>query len=91
MAEAKPYDPFTYRGIPKPFHKIEAYTNGYQIVVIGIPPELPEDDPLSHSCDAMGCGSLDHVVARIPVMEPTPELDWSGSADFDPENVKEEE
>ena len=55
--------------------KINGYTNGYQIVVVGIPvDEVPEDDPLYHSCDAMGCSSIEHVLARIPVMHPTPYL-----------------
>jgi len=26
----------------------------------------------------MGCGSFEHVVARVPVMHPTPALAWSG-------------
>ena len=64
---------------PEGFYPIAAYTNGYEIVVLGLPecfPELDDDDPLAHNCDAMGCGSLDHVVARIPVLQPTPELEW---------------
>lgn len=59
--------------IPAGFHPIDAYTNGYVIIVIG---ELQHSSSLWHNCDEMGCGSLDHVIARIPVLEPTPELHW---------------
>jgi len=58
------------------FWRIEAYTNGNQIVVLGDPPILEEDDPLSHNCDEMGCSSVEHVVARIPIMYPCPQLEW---------------
>jgi len=63
---------------PKGFWKIEAYTNGYQIIVLGDPPQEYEGDQLPHNCDEMGCGSLDHVVARIPIMYAIPELAWAG-------------
>ncbi len=63
--------------IPDVFWKIEAYTNGYQIVVLGTPPmDQEEGDPLYHNCDAMGCSGGEHVVARIPVLAPHPELNW---------------
>ena len=59
------------------FWKLDAYTNGYQIIVFGIPPEQEEDNPLLHNCDAMGCGSVGpHLLVRIPVMQPYPELSW---------------
>jgi hypothetical protein len=62
---------------PEGFYPIEAYTNGYVIVILGTPPELDDDDLLAHNCDAMGCGSVGpHVVASVPVLEPTPELRW---------------
>ena len=61
---------------PKGYWKLEAYTNGYEIIFIGDPPKVDEDSPLYHNCDAMGCGNLAHVVARLPVLEPTPELKW---------------
>ena len=35
-----------------------------QLIVLGIP---TGEDEESHNCDAMGCGSTTHVVARIPV------------------------
>lgn len=67
-------------GIPDGFYAIQAYTNGYVIIVEGQLPEgLPEDGPLAHNCDEMGC-RMAHVVARIPILEPTPELRW-GSID----------
>ena len=73
--------PLTDRNVaPDGYWEIDAYTNGYQIVVVGYPPndeDLPEGSP-THSCDQMGCGSLDHVVARIPVMAPMVELEWNG-------------
>ena len=52
------------------YYKITAYTNGYQIVILGDPPEYDESDPNSHNCDEMGCGSLEHVLDRIPIMRP---------------------
>jgi hypothetical protein len=66
-----------------PFWKIYAITNGYQIIVLGTPPnddDLPlgENDPLSHNCDEMGCPSVGpHIVKRIPVMHAMPELEWA--------------
>ena len=63
--------------IPEGFYEIKAYTNGYVIIVEGTPPEGTSlDDPVAHNCDAMGCGVC-HIVARIPVLEPTPELEWA--------------
>ena len=60
--------------IPAGFWKINAFTNGYQIVVLGSPPN-------HHNCDQMGCGSVgDHVLCRIPIMYPVPELRWAKQA-----------
>ncbi len=55
------------REIPEDFVPITAYTDGEEIVVLGNPPD-EDRDPRGeiHDCDAMGCGSLGHVVARIP-------------------------
>ena len=64
---------------PDGFWKLEnVYTNGYQIVVLGVPPQDSElEGPPYHNCDEMGCGSLDHVIAKLPIMYPTPELEWA--------------
>ena len=35
------------------------YVKGNQLVVVGEP-----DEQIEHNCDAMGCGSLDHVLFR---------------------------
>jgi hypothetical protein len=40
------------------------------VVITGCPVTidgLPEDHPDQHNCDAMGCGSLEHVIARFPI------------------------
>ncbi len=77
---------------PEGFWEIKAFTNGYQIVVLGSPPDaedldIPEDDSRNHSCDQVGCGSVgDHVLCRIPIMYPTPELRWAAD-NFKPEDV----
>jgi len=70
--------------IPDGFWKVpitEVYTDGFDIVFLGIPPtdELDDDDPRAHNCDEMGCGSFGpHVLARYTwpntmknLMEPT--------------------
>ena len=63
--------------VPDSFYEIKAYTNGYVIIVEGeIPDNAPETGPLVHNCDEMGCG-IAHVVVRIPILEPTPELEWA--------------
>ena len=68
------------KGVPDDFYEIKAYTNDYVIIVEGeIPDDIPLDGPLAHNCDEMGCG-MAHIVARIHVQEPTPELRW-GSVD----------
>lgn len=56
------------------FWKVEAYTNGFEIVILGEPENLPPEHPLSHDCDLMGCTSASHVILRIPILEPIPEL-----------------
>jgi hypothetical protein len=28
---------------------------------------LSEDDPQQHNCDAMGCSSLEHIIANVPL------------------------
>jgi hypothetical protein len=56
------------------YWKVEAYTNGFEIVILGEPNELPAEHPLAHDCDSMGCSSVNHVILRIPILEPIPEL-----------------
>ncbi len=64
--------------IPEDYWRINAYTNGHQIVVVGSPPseeEVEEDEMLMHNCDAMGCNSVgSHVLAYIPLYGPVPAL-----------------
>jgi hypothetical protein len=63
--------------LPNNYWKLDAYTNGYQIVVIGNPPQETDEEAALHNCDQMGCGSLEHVIASIPILQPTPELFWA--------------
>lgn len=69
--------------IAEGYWKIDAYTNGYEIVVCGDP--LGEDQyeaagisiesPIAHNCDAMGCTSVSHVIFRISINHrPPPEM-----------------
>lgn len=67
------------RLLPPGYWRIDAVTNGYQIVVFGTPlgvdDGIPEDSPDSHNCDVMGCGSLDHVIYKIEIRNrPTIEM-----------------
>lgn len=55
--------------IPKGARLIEAYLTNRQIVVLGQPAE--DDD---HNCDAMGCGSISHVLHRFDLAKPEPVL-----------------
>lgn len=59
--------------IPKGYWTMSAkvWTNGKEIVLLEQPgihlsEEFPEGDPRDHSCDQMGCGSMEHVVCRAP-------------------------
>lgn len=64
---------------PSGWHKIEAYAvyvsdNG-RIAVLGTPPEEPANPTdewyaNGHSCDEMGCGSLDHTVVHGRIERP---------------------
>jgi hypothetical protein len=50
-----------------------AYLKGSQLIVCGEPreyPGLPEDHPMQHNCDKMGCSSADHIVLRINLPSP---------------------
>lgn len=66
----------TENRLPPGYWKIDAVTNGYQIVVFGTPLDvddgIPEDSPDSHNCDVMGCGSMDHVIYKIAVRHRPP-------------------
>jgi hypothetical protein len=50
-------------GVPAGWTRVEAYTDGRRLVVLGEPEEGE-----AHNCDAMGCGSFSHVVARVEVV-----------------------
>ena len=52
--------------IPRGARLIEAYETEREIIVLGEPPDdehKPEEE--QHNCDAMGCGSLSHVLYRF--------------------------
>lgn len=49
--------------LPKGFFKLDAYTDGNQIVLCG--PLAMEDE--EHNCDQMGCGSFNHVLYRYSI------------------------
>ena len=53
------------------YWKIDAETNGYQILIWGTPADVQdENDPAYHNCDAMGCPSVGgHIVAIIPLSQ----------------------
>lgn len=51
--------------IPKGARLVEAYQTEREVIVMGHPAEGDE----SHNCDAMGCGSLSHVMFRFPIAE----------------------
>jgi len=61
--------------IPKGAQLVEAYiTPNHQVVICGNPPDEPEGltkeqyaewYETSHNCDAMGCGTLSHVLHRV--------------------------
>jgi hypothetical protein len=38
-----------------------------QILLLGAPDDKPDDEANDHNCDAMGCSSIDHVIARAEV------------------------
>lgn len=48
---------------------------GELIVADGSPHELPDDHPLVHNCDEMGCSSVSHVIARLPAAPTEPKGD----------------
>ena len=53
--------------VPVPIY---AVIRGDRVLVVGHPGVydwLAEDDPQQHNCDAMGCSSFEHVIARVPL------------------------
>ena len=60
--------------IPKGGKLVEAYETEREIIVLGEPEHEPEDlteaqmetwYETAHNCDAMGCGTLTHVMFRF--------------------------
>lgn len=60
--------------IPASGKLVEAYETEHEIIVCGDPPPEPEGlteeqyrdwYATAHNCDAMGCGTLSHVVYRF--------------------------
>ena len=49
--------------VPKGARLVEAYVSAGEIIVMGQPAK--EDEP--HNCDALGCGTLSHVLYRLPL------------------------
>ena len=58
--------------VPEGYVKLEAFSNGKWLVVLGDPPDENFDpEGKWHDCDAMGCNSLgDHVLYRASVNLP---------------------
>lgn len=50
--------------VPEGWYPIEAYTNGLEIVVLGIPPTTRTGEENKHNCKEMGC-DLAHVIAVV--------------------------
>lgn len=58
------------RFIPEGAKLIEAYLTGTEVIVMGDPPdEETVGEESAHNCDAMGCGSLSHVIYRFRLDE----------------------
>lgn len=49
--------------VPKGAKLVEAYLTNSELVVMG----QPKEDDETHNCDAQGCGSLSHVLYRMPL------------------------
>jgi hypothetical protein len=58
--------------IPAGGKLVEAYETEHEIIVCGDPPDEPEGKPEEdwHNCDAMGCGTLSHVIYRFTKPSP---------------------
>ncbi len=74
-ASEPPKEPGYEQPVPSGFEKMDAYSNGEILIVLGVPIEdLDVNENPIHNCDEMGCGSLDHTIAIIPLNE----IDWQG-------------
>lgn len=49
--------------IPKGARLVEACLTAREVIVMG----WPKEDDESHNCDVMGCGTLSHVLYRLPL------------------------
>jgi hypothetical protein len=80
--------------IPSGGRLVEAYETNTEIIVCGDPPsEYPEGTPEDdwHDCDAMGCGTLSHVIYRLrkPLKEAARDCPMCGASKaftIDPHN-----
>lgn len=68
-----PYNSDSDPQTPAGFWKVDAYTNGFEIIITGNPSSLTENHPLAHNCDEQGCGR-EHIILRIPILAAVPEL-----------------
>lgn len=50
--------------IPEKAELIEAYRTKTEFIILGDPEDIKE-----HNCDEMGCGTLTHVIFRIPIQK----------------------
>jgi hypothetical protein len=55
--------------IPKGAKLVEAYLTEREVIVMG----WPKEDDETHNCDVMGCGTLSHVIYRLPLPDTQPE------------------
>lgn len=67
---------YSTQRVPEGWRPIVAYTNDREVIICGTPPDLEHDVPEDawHNCDEMGCGTLDHVIARFVLPAPYGEV-----------------
>lgn len=46
-----------------PGKPLQVFLKGDSIIITGIPDD-EEDEEFAHNCDAMGCGSVEHIIFR---------------------------
>jgi len=51
--------------IPEGAKLVECYKHKGEYIIIGEPEDETDENNPKHNCDAMGCGSLTHVLARV--------------------------